>query len=102
MLLISAVLASFPGEIFSVGYTYLEPVAIVDETVKKTSGQGLKKKLSHLEAALEDEVRRQTALRQWRAEKQEGTNTGLPAGHPASAGGRLARSAAPAGNPANG
>ncbi len=98
VLLISAVLASFPGEIFSVGYTYLEPAAIVDETIKKTSGRGLKKKLSHLEEALEAEVRRQQALRQWKAEN----GTGLPAGHSAPAGGRLARNAAPAGHPANG
>ncbi len=103
VLLISAVLASFPGAIFSVGYTYLEPVAIVDETIKKTSNQGLKKKLSHLEEALEAEVRRQTALRRWRAENQAGTDdAGTPAGNPAPAGGRLARSTAPAQNSASG
>lgn len=63
LLLITLALASFPRQIISGSYTYREPVAIVDETIKKTNDYYLKRKLVRLEEALEIEVERQLSLR---------------------------------------
>lgn len=63
LLLITLTLTSFPRQIISGSYTYQEPVAIADETIKKTSDYRLKKKLVHLEEALEIEMGRQMVLR---------------------------------------
>jgi len=102
LLATAVVLGSFPADIFSVSYTYREPVAIVDETIKKTSGQGLKKKLARLEEALKDEVRRQMALKRWEAERDGESVAGFAALPPAPAADRPARGVPAAGKPANG
>ncbi len=90
-----------PAQIFSGSYTYQEPVAIVDETIKKTSEQGLKKKLSRLEEALEAEVRRQLAIRMETGEKREGIAGGMFALQPAPVD-VLVRIDAPAAGPTSG
>lgn len=100
--LIAAIgLGSFPAQIFSGSYTYREPVAIVDETIKKAGEQGLKKKLAHLEEALEAEVQRQLAVRTKTPEGQKGAAGQLLARQPAPAGG-LARIDVPAPVPPRG
>jgi hypothetical protein len=94
-LIIAIGLGSFPAQIFSGTYTYREPVAIVDETIKKTGEQGLKKKLSRLEEALEAEVERQLAVRSATPQDKEGAAGGLLAQQPMPTEG-LARIDAPA------
>lgn len=63
LLLSTLALTSFPRQIISGSYTYREPVAIVDETIKKTNDYRLKRKLVRLEEALETEAVRQLTFR---------------------------------------
>ena len=102
MVLITAVgIGILPARIFSGSYTYREPVAIVDETIKITSGQDLKKKLSRLEEALDAEVQRQVAVRMGTGENREEAAEGVFARQTAPAR-ILVRTESPAVEPANG